>query len=187
MGNNFKIIVIGGSAGSFQVVSKVLNALPKNFQIPIVLCLHRLKHVRHGFVEALSLKSLLPISEPNDKESIKAGRVYLAPANYHLFTEIGYTFALSTDEMVKYSRPSIDLTFDTASYVYRDKMVGIMLSGANSDGAFGIAKAKKRGSFTIVQDPDEASMRTMPDAALKLHKPDQILNSDGIINFLLTL
>ena len=184
MSNKFRIVVIGGSAGSFPVVTRILQNLPKSFPLPVVLCLHRLKHVRHGFVEALSIKSNLPVSEPNDKEAIKNGRAYLAPANYHLYVELGNTFALSTDEMVKFSRPSIDLTFDSVSYIFRDKMLGIMLSGANSDGANGMNLAKKRGATTIVQDPDEASMRTMPDAALKLHKPDQILNSDGIINYL---
>jgi two-component system chemotaxis response regulator CheB len=177
-------VVIGGSAGSFPVVSKILQSLPKSFPLPIVLCLHRLKHIRHGFVEALSIKSTLPVSEPNDKEIVRPGRAYLAPANYHMYLELGNTFALSTDEMVNFSRPAIDLTFDSVSYIHRDKMIGIMLSGANSDGAQGIYLAKKRGATTIVQDPDEATMRTMPDAALRKHKPDHILNSDGIINFL---
>lgn len=150
------------------------------------MCLHRLKHVRHGFVEALNLKSNLPVVEPDDKEPIKNGRVYLAPANYHLYIELGNYFALSTEEMVKYSRPSIDLTFDTASYFYRDRMIGIMLTGANSDGAEGMKIAKNRGAFTIVQSPVEAAIKTMPEAAIRAASIDLVLPSAGIIDFINT-
>jgi len=180
----FKAIVIGGSAGSFPLVAKILQEIPKNFPMPILLCLHRLKHVRHGFVEALSIKSNIPVLEPEDKESIKPGRAYLAPSNYHMYVELGNYFALSTEEMVKFSRPSIDLTFETASYVFKEKMVGIMLSGANTDGAEGMFRAHKRGSYTIVQDPTEASVKTMPEGCLKLFQPDEVLNVEKIIKFL---
>lgn len=180
----YKAIVIGGSAGSFPVVVKILSHIPKNINIPIIMALHRLKHVRHGFVEALNSKSQLPIVEPNDKDMIRNGVVYLAPANYHLFVELGGTFALSTEEMVKYSRPSIDLTIDTTSYFYRERLVAIMLSGANSDGADGIKMAKKRGAFTIVQSPAEAAIKTMPEAAMKATKIDLVLTSDEIVEFL---
>jgi len=176
-----KIIVIGGSAGSFPVVASILEKLKPNFPIPIVLCLHRLKQYRHGFVEALSIKSNIKIIEPDDKMSIKPGYAYLAPANYHLYAELGYTFSLSTEEMHKYSRPSIDLTFETFSYTYREKMVGIILSGANTDGAHGLLKCKKRGGLTIVQSPEEASVKTMVEGCIKLFQPDMILDTNGII------
>lgn len=182
--SQYKALVIGGSAGSFPLVVKILSSLPKNFHLPVFLCLHRLKHVRHGFVEALSIKSNIPVIEPDDKTPIKAGVAYLAPSNYHMFVEVGFTIALSTDEMVKYSRPSIDLTFDTASYVYRDKMVGVIVSGANTDGADGIRKSKERGAFTIAQNPEEATIKTMPDAAIKAATMDKIMNIDDICNFL---
>ncbi len=182
--NNFRAIVIGGSAGSFPVISEILLNLPKGLNIPVILCLHRLKHIRHGFIEALNLKSKYMVCEPEDKEKILPGKVYLAPSNYHLYVELGNTFALSTEEMVKYSRPSIDLTFETASYVYKDKLIGIILSGANSDGADGIKKVKDRGGFTIVQNPSEASIKTMPEAALKTTEIDLVLNTKEIINFL---
>jgi two-component system chemotaxis response regulator CheB len=183
----FKAVVIGGSAGSFPLVVDILQGLPKDFPLPVFLCLHRLKHVRHGFVEALNIKSSIPVIEPEDKESIKPGRAYLAPSNYHMFVEIGNTVALSTEEMVKFSRPSIDLTFETASYVYRNYMVGVMLSGANTDGAEGFAKSHSRGAFTIVQNPEEATIKTMPEGALKLVKPDLVLNIDEIVKFLAKL
>ena len=184
MDRKFKAVVIGGSAGSFPLVVEILAGLPKNFPLPVLLCLHRLKHIRHGFVEALNIKSNIPVIEPEDKESIRPGRAYLAPSNYHMFVEIGNTIALSTDEMVKFSRPSIDLTFDTASYVYRNYMIGVMLSGANTDGAEGFQKAHQRGAFTIVQNPAEATIKTMPEGALKLVKPDLVLDIADIVKFL---
>lgn len=185
--NKYKIVVIGGSAGSFPVVTKILANIDKNFPLPIVLCLHRLKHVRHGFVEALNFKSNILVVEPEDKDPIKPGKVYLAPSNYHLFAELGNTFSLSTEEMYKYSRPSIDLTFETFSYVYRNKMIGIILSGANTDGAEGLAKCQKRGGYTIVQDPAEASVKTMVEGSLKLFTPDMVDSTDKIIKFLNSL
>ena len=183
----YKAIMIGGSAGSFQVVTKILSALPKTLNMPVFLSLHRLKHVRSGFLEALSLKSNLPIIEPDDKEQIKPGRAYLAPANYHMYIELGNRIALSTEEPVHHSRPSIDLSFVTAAQAYREKLIGIILSGANSDGAYGLKKVKDFNGLTIVQDPNECQVRTMTEAALKLTKIDQVLTTDQIIKFLLKL
>src|SRR5690606_26918429 len=155
LNNSYKAVVIGGSAGSFQGVVKILSNLPKNFPLPIIMCLHRLKHVRHGFVEALSLKSVVQVTEPNDKESIKKGSVYLAPANYHMSVELGHYFALSTEEMVNNSRPAIDITLVTSAYVYKEKLIGILLSGANRDGARGMQSIKDKKGLTIIQDPSE--------------------------------
>jgi two-component system chemotaxis response regulator CheB len=183
----YRALVIGGSAGSFPLVVKILSKIPKNYPLPIFLCLHRLKHVRKGFVEALSLKSNIPVIEPDDKQSIKPGIAYLAPSNYHMLIEVGKTISLSTDKMVKFSRPSIDLTFESASNVYRDKLVGVIISGANSDGAEGIKKAKERGSLTVAQDPLEATIQTMPNAAINATKIDHVLKIDDIVKFLLTL
>ena len=111
MTGRYKAVVIGGSAGSFQVVVRILQSLPTSFALPVILCLHRLKHVRSGFDEALSLRSSIPVIEPNDKETIRSGIAYLAPSNYHLYVELGNRFSLSTEEVVNHSRPSIDLTF----------------------------------------------------------------------------
>jgi two-component system chemotaxis response regulator CheB len=94
---NYKAVIIGGSAGSFQIVTRILNALNNDFPIPVLLCLHRLKHVRSGFVEALSLKSNIPVVEPYDKDQLKPGFAYLAPANYHMFIELANRVALSAD------------------------------------------------------------------------------------------
>lgn len=183
----YKAIVIGGSAGSFQVVTRILSILPVTLNMPVFLSLHRLKHVRSGFLEALSLKSNLPIIEPDDKEQIKPGRAYLAPANYHMYIELGNRIALSTEEPVHHSRPSIDLSFITAANVYRDKLIGIILSGANSDGAFGLKKIKDNNGLTVVQDPDECQVRTMTEASMKLTKVDHVFKTEDIVKFLIKL
>lgn len=187
LNNSYKAVVIGGSAGSFQGVVKILSQLPKGFPLPIIMCLHRLKHVRHGFVEALSIKSVVEVTEPCDKEQIKKGTVYLAPSNYHLSVELGNHFALSTEEMVNNSRPAIDITLGTCAYVYKEKLIGILLSGANRDGALGMKAIKERGGLTIVQDPAECMISTMPQAALNVAKIDHVMKVDQIVGFLTEL
>ncbi|MGM0581098.1 MAG: chemotaxis protein CheB [Bacteroidota bacterium] len=182
--NKYKAIVIGGSAGSFQGITQILSSIPADFSLPIILCLHRLKHVRNGFVEALSIKSIKPVVEPYDKENIKKGKVYLAPANYHLSIELGNSIALSTEEMFNNSRPSIDITLETAAYNYRDKLIGILLSGANKDGALGMKRIKDRKGLTIIQDPEECMIDTMPTAAKNITEIDYTLKVQEIIQFL---
>lgn len=184
LNNSYKAVVIGGSAGSFQGITKILSQLPKTFPLPIIMCLHRLKHVRNGFVEALSIKSVFPVTEPYDKEQIKKGGVYLAPSNYHMSIELGNYFAMSTEEMINNSRPAIDITLGTAAYVFRDKLIGILLSGANRDGGLGMKLIKDRGGLTIVQEPTECMIDTMPRAALSLTKIDHVLRVDEIVSLM---
>ncbi|PKP09993.1 MAG: chemotaxis protein CheB [Bacteroidetes bacterium HGW-Bacteroidetes-4] len=184
---DYKAVIIGGSAGSFQVVTKIVSSLPANYPLPVILCLHRLKHVRSGFVEALSIKAQMPIVEPNDKEPIKSGKIYLAPANYHLYVELGNRFSLSTEDAVNHSRPSIDLSFFSASYNYKRKLVGIILSGANKDGALGLKSVKDNGGLTIVQDPNECQVPTMTLASMNATNVDHVFSTNKIINFLLSL
>ncbi len=184
LNNSYKAIVIGGSAGSFQGITKILSQLPKNFPLPIIMCLHRLKHVRNGFVEALSIKSVFPVVEPYDKEQIKKGGVYLAPSNYHMSVELGNYFAMSTEEMMNNSRPAIDITLGTAAYVFREKLIGILLSGANRDGGLGMKHIKDKGGLTIVQEPTECMIDTMPKAAMALTKIDHVLKVDEIVSLI---
>ena len=184
---NYKAVIIGGSAGSFQVVTKILSALPNTFPLPVLLCLHRLKHVRSGFVEALSLKSGIPVEEPYDKEVLRPGRAYLAPANYHMYIELANRIALSTEDTINHSRPSIDLSFITAANAYREKLIGIILSGANKDGALGLKKVCDNGGTAIVQDPTECEVKTMTQSALQLTKVDFVYTTDQIISYLLKL
>ncbi|WP_338768221.1 chemotaxis protein CheB [Bernardetia sp. ABR2-2B] len=185
--NKYKAVVIGGSAGSFQPMVQILSSIPREFPLPIFLCLHRLKHVRHGFVEALSIKSQKEIIEPMDKESIKKGIVYLAPANYHMAVELGNSVSLNTEGLLNNSRPAIDITFESAAYVYRDKLIGILLSGANKDGAVGMQKIKHRKGLTIIQDIEESMINAMPLAAKNIVDIDYELKVDEIIGFLLKL
>lgn len=184
---NFKVIVIGGSAGSFPVASDILGALSKNFPLPIIFGMHRLKHIRNGFAEALQLKSKIPVLEPEDKDKIKNSTAYVAPANYHLLTELGGTFALSTEEMVHHSRPSIDILFNSAAYTFGNKMLAIILSGANKDGALGMQYAHEKGAYTIVQSPQDCKVPTMTKTTLDLITPNKILTAIEIVDFLKTL
>lgn len=184
LNNSYKAVVIGGSAGSFQGVVKILAQLPKGFPLPIIMCLHRLKHVRNGFVEALSIKSVVQVTEPNDKENIKKGSIYLAPANYHMSVELGNHFALSTEEMINNSRPAIDITLGSCAFVYKEKLVGILLSGANKDGAQGMKQIHERSGLTIVQEPSECMIDTMPRAALAATEIDHVFKVDQIVEFL---
>ena len=184
---DYKAVIIGGSAGSFQVITKIIASLPANYPLPVILCLHRLKHVRSGFVEALSIKAKMSIVEPNDKDAIKTGKIYLAPANYHLYIELGNKFALSTEESLNHSRPSIDLSFFSASYNFKRKLVGIILSGANKDGAMGLKSVKDNGGLTIVQDPNECQVPTMTLASMNATNVDHVYNTTRIIDFLLSL
>ncbi|MBI9061140.1 MAG: chemotaxis protein CheB [Marinilabiliaceae bacterium] len=180
----FKAIVIGGSAGSFSVVTKILSKLRSDFPLPIVLCLHRLKHVRSGLVEGINLKSKIKVVEPIDKIKIRPGNVYLAPSNYHLFVEYDSTFSLSTEEPLNHSRPAIDYTLSSAAYVFRNKLIGILLTGANKDGAKGMKNIADKKGLTIIQDPDTCEVDTMPKSALKLFTPDKVLSPEEIVNFL---
>jgi two-component system, chemotaxis family, protein-glutamate methylesterase/glutaminase len=180
----YKAVTIGGSAGSFQEIIKILGEIPVGFPMPVFLCLHRLKHIRSGFVEALSLKSKLPVLEPQSKETFYPGRIYLAPANYHMYVDLGNKIHLSVEEPVHHSRPSIDLAFISAAYTFRDQLIGILLSGANKDGAFGIKKIAEYGGTTIVQDPKTADVPVMIQAAMQLTKVSHVFSVPEIIDFL---
>lgn len=180
----YKALAIGGSAGSFQGVIRILSHIPEDFSLPVIIAMHRLKHVRHGFLEVVAMKSRLKIVEPDDKDLVRKGVAYLAPANYHMSVELGNYFSLSTEEMVNNSRPSIDITLTSAAYAYRSKLVGILLSGANRDGGQGMKAIKDKGGLTIVQDPEECMIDTMPRAALAMTSIDHILNVGQIIDLI---
>lgn len=185
--NKYKSIVIGGSAGSFQIITAIIESIPEGFNMSVFLALHRLKHIRKGFLEALSIKSKLPICEPHDKEIYIPGKIYLAPANYHMYVEPANNIALSTEPTVNHSRPSIDLTFKSAAYSLGEKLIGIILSGANRDGAEGIRAIKQNGGMTIIQEPDDCQVRTMPAAALEKAPDSKIMTSEEIVNFIKNL
>jgi len=180
----YKVVVIGGSAGSFSVVSKILSQIDPNFPLPIILCLHRLKHVRSGLLESINLKSKLEVLEPHDKDKVIPGKVYLAPSNYHLFIEYDGSISLSTEEPLNHSRPSIDHTLSSSAYFFREKLIGILLTGANKDGAKGMKDIADKRGFTIVQDPATCDVDTMPKMALRLMTPSKIMSPDQIVQYL---
>lgn len=182
--SDYRAVVIGGSAGSFALVLKILSKLRPDFELPIIICMHRLKHIRSGLAENLDLKSNMKVVEPMDKERIEKGKVYLAPSNYHMYVEFDGTISLSIEDVNNQSRPSIDYTLLSAASAYREKCLGIILTGANKDGAKGLKDIADKKGFTIVQDPKTAEVDTMPKSALKIMTPNLILGPEGIIDFL---
>ena len=176
-----KAIVIGGSAGSFKIVMKIIASLPKRIDIPIFICLHRLRSARKGFAETLQVNSSIKIIEPNDKEIIETNNIYIAPANYHMYILENGRIGLSIEEEYNHSRPSIDLTFYTAAEYYQTNLLAIILSGANDDGANGFLKIKEKGGITIAQLPEECEVSVMPLSCIKNNSSDKILSAKEII------
>jgi len=180
-----KIFLIGGSAGSFQITTKILASIPSNYAYPVIFCMHRLRNVRSGFVSTLAINSKIPVREAYDKDPIISPMAYIAPSNYHLLFENKNSFLLSVGPPQNHSRPSIDLSMISAAEVFKENVVGIILSGANSDGAKGLKRIHEMGGKTIVQDPKSCDIATMPEACLKLFKPNYIMDVDAIINFMI--
>lgn len=185
--NKIELLVIGGSSGSLEVILSILMQLPADFQIPIVLVMHRSNSQESLLPGILALKSRLPLQEVEEKEVIRPAMVYLAPADFHVLIEKDKTFSLDYSEKMHYSRPSIDVTFISAAEVYGDRLMGILLSGANEDGTEGIREIKKQGGYCLIQDPRDATMEFMPRHALDNTKADAVLSGSGIIDFLLSL
>jgi two-component system chemotaxis response regulator CheB len=159
------MIVIGASSGGLKAMQTLLGGLPKAFPWPVAVVLHRHRETDDLLQVVLQRHSALPLIEAVDKELIRPGHVYIAPADYHLLVEPAQ-FSLSTDEPVFYARPSIDVLFESAADVYGQMTVGIILTGASQDGAQGAAEIQRRGGVVIVQDPATAENPTMPVAAL---------------------
>ncbi len=185
--NKFSAIVIGASAGGFEAIQLILSTLPKYFSMPIIIALHRYPRNNTFIYEYLNQKTPLFVKEASLCEDIKPGCIYFAPPNYHLLIELNKKLSLSVDEKVNYSRPSIDVLFETAAEAYRNKLIGILLTGANKDGAEGLKKIKSMGGLTLVQNPNTAQAKEMPQSAINLFEVDYILNLDKISDFLLQL
>lgn len=181
----FEIVVIGGSAGSLQVVLEILPKLIFPLHYAIVLVFHRKSSPAEGtLTQLLQSRTLNPVKEAEDKEVIMTGQIYIAPAGYHLLIENDKSFSLDASEKVNYSRPSIDITFSTAGEVYKDKSLGIILSGANNDGVKGMLKIKGYGGFCIAQNPLMAQVSYMPSQAIEYKACDLVATTDEIISFL---
>jgi len=181
--SEFEIVVVGTSIGGLNALQTLLSGLPDGFPVPVVIAQHRGKTSEIGLCDFLGRSSRIPISEPEDKEDILPGRAYLAPRDYHVLVENG-SFALSTDPPVSFARPSIDMLFESAANEYRERAIGVVLTGANHDGARGLTAIKLRGGVALVEDPASAVCREMPDAAIAATEVDRILPLQDIASCL---
>ncbi|MEG4317553.1 MULTISPECIES: chemotaxis protein CheB [unclassified Microcoleus] len=219
---DFEIVVVGTSLGGLEALTVLLADLPPSFPLPVVVVQHRHKSSGHSLTDFLQQQSSLPITEAQDKEPIAPGRVYLAPADYHLLIESPWegnfsvdenyftgwgsatgelidnskspirnrlypTFALSTEAPVCHARPSIDVLFESAADAFGEKVIGIILTGASSDGSAGLAKIQSKGGLTFVEEPDSALCRTMPASAIANVEVDWILPLSKIAPCLVNL
>jgi two-component system chemotaxis response regulator CheB len=180
----YEIIVIGTSWGGLSAVSTLLDRLDDAVHQPIVVVQHRSVESEEGaLADLLSHHTRRIVSDPDDKTELEADHVYLGPPDYHVLVEKGH-FALSTDEPVRFARPSIDVLFESAADAYGERVIGIVLTGANDDGARGLARIQERGGVAVVQDPSSSERRTMPDAAIAATHADAILPLEEIPKFL---
>lgn len=179
-----KAIVIGASHGGPKALQELVSVLPVDFPVPLVIVLHRHPAGKERAENQLDLACALTVKQAEDKEAVEAGTVYFAPPGYHLLIEDDETLSLSVDEKVNYSRPSIDVLFESAADVYGETLIGILLTGANRDGAAGLKSIKEAGGVTIVQNPGDAEAATMPKAALHLMKPDRVMSLSEITCYL---
>jgi two-component system chemotaxis response regulator CheB len=178
--NRYELLVIGGSAGSLEVLLHVLPLLQKDLPLAIVIVVHR-KNGESLLVDLLSDKTSWPVQEAEEKEPIRPRTIYVAPSDYHLLIEADKTISLDVSEKVHYSRPSIDVSFETAAEAYHSSVIAVLLSGANADGAQGLQQIKSRGGLTIVQDPAEAAVSYMPQQAIDRTAVDYIATAAEIV------
>ncbi|UCJ17108.1 chemotaxis protein CheB [Pseudomonas sp. MM211] len=180
-------VVVGASAGGVEALLMLFEGLPADYGLPLVVVLH-LPDNRESLLPDLFARRLaLRVKEAQDKELLQPGTLYFSAPGYHLCVEADRRFSYSRDEPLHYSRPSIDYLFESAADTYGANVMGILLTGANQDGAAGLNTIKQRGGVTVVQDPLEAQVPTMPEAALALHRPDYILSLRGILALLAEL
>lgn len=174
------IVILGGSAGSFMPIFDIVKMLPKEYSKPVVVVIHRGRNNFSDIENLFGANCRILVREITDKDKISGGNVYIAPANYHTLFEKGKTFALDVSEQVWYSKPSIDVTFESAADAYGSKCAAILFSGANQDGASGLLKLRNKGALTIVQEPLDAEMSMMPQAAVDINAAEFILTSKQI-------
>lgn len=183
--NKYEAIVIGTSAGGYNALSEILSGLPEDYPLPIIIVQHRAKDSEDFFEELLQRRCRITVKQADEKEKIKGGTIYTAPPDYHLLIESDRTFGLSSDPLVRFSRPSIDVLFESAASVYRDRLVGIILTGSNADGAEGIAEINRYGGLTVAQDPAEAQYTLMPQAAIDTGKVEEVWRLARMREFLM--
>ena len=171
----YKTVVIGVSAGGMKALKKILPVLPGDFPLPIIVVQHLHPDQDGFYIKYFSEICNLRVKEAEEREDIQPGTIYFAPPNYHLLIEEDRSISLSSDEKVNYSRPSIDVLFESASDVYKSELIGIILTGANEDGAKGFSCIESNGGLTIAQDPATADYSVMPQSAINLVDVDYVL------------
>lgn len=178
-----KAVIIGGSAGSLKVILNILKNLKADLEFPIIIIIHRKHDPDSSLIDVLAQNTMLNAKEAEDKEFILPGTVYLAPSGYHLLIEKDYSFSLDGSEAVNFSKPSIDVSFQTAAEAYGVGLLAIVLSGANGDGTVGCKEVNKFKGTTIVQDPSEAESPFMPEQVLKAGLASKVATTDRLTIF----
>jgi two-component system chemotaxis response regulator CheB len=178
--NRIKTVIMGGSAGSLSVLFEVLPALNSDLNTTIILVLHRKNSGDSSLSDLLAIKTVLPVKEIDDKDPVLPGNIYLAPADYHVLIEKDFSFSLDISEKVNFSRPSLDVTFESAAEAFGSSLAAILLSGSNNDGTAGLKAVQDAGGIIIVQNPETAGMAYMPQYAINNLDVDYILNAKDI-------
>ncbi|MDT3405644.1 chemotaxis protein CheB [Mucilaginibacter terrae] len=181
---NSKVLLLAGSAGSFKLLFHAVKHLPRDLNKTVIIIIHRKKNFFSEIEKLFAENSRMYLREISDKDIIDSNSIYIAPANYHTLIENEKQFSLDVSEPVWYSKPSIDVTFESAAEVFKGNCTAILLSGANQDGAEGLLKLRNNGSLTIVQDPTDAEMRDMPMAAININAADYVLKASEIFQLL---
>jgi two-component system chemotaxis response regulator CheB len=181
---NSKVLLMGGSAGSFKLILRLVKSFPHDLNKTVIIVIHRKKNFFSEIEKLFSQNSRMLFREISDKEKIENNAIYIAPANYHTLIEKNGHFGLDVSEAVWYSKPSIDVTFESAAEVYKQNCTAILFSGANQDGAEGLLKLRESGALTIAQHPDDAEMTEMPQAAINIKAAEYILHTTEIFELL---
>ncbi|MFV5685036.1 chemotaxis protein CheB [Flavobacterium sp. GB2R13] len=183
----YEAIVIGVSSGGMNALKIIFSSLPVDFNTPIIIVQHLGAHSDSQWIKLLNKKSLLDLKEADEKEKIEKGKIYIAPPNYHLLIEKDKTFSFTIDERVSFARPSIDVLFESAAEAYKNKLIGIILTGSNHDGTGGIKRIKELGGLAIIQDPKTAESPYMPKSAIAAIESDYILSLENIVALLIKI
>lgn len=186
-GGAIEAVVIGASAGAVQGLMRLLPALPTGYPLPVLIVVHVPPDRTNALVNLFQTKCRVEVKEAEDKEPALPGVVYFAPSDYHLLVEADGTLSLSSDELVNHSRPSIDVLFESSADAYGPAMAGIVLTGANHDGALGLRAVLDKGGVAIVEDPADAYAPAMPTAALQACETATVMKQDAIASYLLSL
>jgi two-component system chemotaxis response regulator CheB len=181
---NSRILLLGGSAGSFKLLFRLVKLLPPNLNKTVIIIIHRKKNFFSEIEKLFAENSRMLLREISDKEPIMGNTIYIAPANYHSLVENEGFFSLDVSDAVWYSKPSIDVTFESVAEVYKERVTAVLFSGANQDGAEGLLRLRQKGALTIAQHPEDAEMAEMPQAAIDIHAAEYILRTTEIFELL---